>query len=87
MPDRERAIQGQIIFGSDQGRVEDPKCTGEEGEVRYAPNKAALEPIIDTHEVFLKTENRQHRIELFKRLSIWISQNSHSAENLGRMTA
>lgn len=42
MPDLERAIQGQIIFGSDQGRVEDPKCTGEEGEVRYAPNKAAL---------------------------------------------
>jgi len=63
MPDRKRSIQGQIIFGSDQGRVEDPKCTGEGGEVRYAPNKAALEPIFDTHEVFLKTENRQHRIE------------------------
>ena len=59
MPDRKRSIQGQIIFGSDQGRVEDPKCTGEGGEVRYAPNKAALEPIFDTHEVFLKTENRQ----------------------------
>ena len=59
MPDRGDQFNGQIIFGSDQGRVEDPKCTGEGGEVRYAPNKAALEPIFDTHEVFLKTENRQ----------------------------
>lgn len=71
MPDRKRSIQGQIIFGSDQGRVEDPKCTGEGGEVRYAPNKAALEPIFDTHEVFLKTENRQlnQKLGYFQRRS------------------